>query len=143
MKNIINWLKRFTFSLKPTNSIHTMRVYRHNNSWVFDNPNVGLVKEPFVAGADEVFDHIAELHCGLDTPEDNLYIDIQFASIDFPGRQLWMGWESASLGGNDYRVVDCDFKYLVNHELWLCPALLKYYRRAPENVYMKVVKIGG
>ena len=143
MKNLINWIKGFIFSLKSSNSIHTMHVYRHHNIWVFDNPSVGLVKEPFVAGADEVFDYIAKAHCGLDTPEDNLYMDILFASTDFPGRQLWAGWVGSSVGGNDYKVLNSDFAPLINHNLWLCPALLKYYRKAPMDIYMKVVKIGG
>lgn len=34
------------------NSILVMSPYKHQGMWVFDDGRVGLVQEPFVAGAD-------------------------------------------------------------------------------------------
>jgi hypothetical protein len=34
------------------NSIHVIHPYKHAGVWAFDDPAVGLVREPFVAGAD-------------------------------------------------------------------------------------------
>jgi len=34
-----------------SNSILVITPYSHNGLWVFDGPNAGLVREPFVAGA--------------------------------------------------------------------------------------------
>ncbi len=50
--------------------------YKLNNSWVFDDDDRGLVKEPFVAGADEFLDMIAG---------KNKTVDLTIASDLFPG----------------------------------------------------------
>jgi hypothetical protein len=38
------------------NSIFVIKPYKWEGLWVFDDPNVGLVKEPFVGGADTMID---------------------------------------------------------------------------------------
>lgn len=42
----------------PRNSILIIAPYRYEGTWVFDDPNVGLVREPFVAGVPEMIDHL-------------------------------------------------------------------------------------
>ena len=38
------------------NSIFVIKPYKWEGLWVFDDPAVGLVKEPFVGGADTMID---------------------------------------------------------------------------------------
>lgn len=143
MKKITEWFRRFVCSPTPKNSIYTMSVYRHNSTWVFDNPSAGLIKEPFVEGADEVFDLLVEDYYKIATIEEGMYVDILFSSGEFPSWELLAQWEGKSWGGNNYSVVASKNEHLLAHELWLCPALLKYFRYAPSHIYMKVIKIGS
>ena len=43
------------------NSILVIHPYKNDGVWVFDDPQAGLVQEPFVAGADVILDRIAEI----------------------------------------------------------------------------------
>lgn len=51
------------------NSIFVIKPYKWEGFWVFDDPSVGLVKEPFVGGADSIIDeavrHIPSAHRGF------------------------------------------------------------------------------
>jgi hypothetical protein len=40
--------------LLPMNAINVIAPYKWHGMWVFDDPRVGLVQEPSVAGADTV-----------------------------------------------------------------------------------------
>src|ERR1051325_8741277 len=40
------------------NAINVIAPYKHHGQWVFDDPHVGLVQEPFVAGADTWIDRV-------------------------------------------------------------------------------------
>ncbi|MBD2197688.1 MULTISPECIES: hypothetical protein [Calothrix] len=40
------------------NSIMVIRPYKYDDIWVFDDDKVGLVREPFVAGADKIIDRL-------------------------------------------------------------------------------------
>jgi hypothetical protein len=40
------------------NAINVIAPYKHHGMWVFDDSRVGLVKEPFVAGADTMIDRV-------------------------------------------------------------------------------------
>lgn len=124
---------------KIDNAIYTMRVYRDHGSWVFDNPAVGLYKEPFVAGADEIFDAIVKERGVLDP--DKSRVDIVFSDQQFPSWQLMAEHQGNSMGGDDYSVIATDYETLEDHDFWLCPALLKYYSDPPERIYMRVTKI--
>tara|TARA_R110002020_G_scaffold84466_1_gene209204 strand:- start:427 stop:882 length:456 start_codon:yes stop_codon:yes gene_type:complete len=120
------------------NSIYTMRVYRHESAWVFDNPAVGLLKEPFVAGADEIFDEIAHVRA---VDPSRARIDILFSDAQFPGWQILAEHLGPSMGGDDYQVISSEFETLDTHEFWLCPALLKYFADAPDKIFMKVTNV--
>ena len=45
------------------NAINVIAPYKHHGMWVFDDPRVGFVQEPFVAGADAMIDP-----CGCRSP---------------------------------------------------------------------------
>jgi hypothetical protein len=40
------------------NAINVISPYKHHGMWVFDDPRVGLMLEPFVAGADTWIDRV-------------------------------------------------------------------------------------
>ena len=42
----------------PANSIMIISPYRHAGTWVFDDPNTELVREPLVTGVPEMIDHL-------------------------------------------------------------------------------------
>ena len=49
---------RDTFQSDPMNSINIISPYKLYGSWVFDDERVGLVQEPFVAGADIMMERL-------------------------------------------------------------------------------------
>jgi hypothetical protein len=49
---------KFTFVPMTTNSLFVLQPYRYQSSWVFDDPRVGLEREPFVFGIDEMIDRL-------------------------------------------------------------------------------------
>ncbi len=48
------------------NAIITIFPFKNHDQWVFDDPAVGLDKEPFVSGADDIIDVMV---AGLPNPE--------------------------------------------------------------------------
>ena len=121
---------------KRNNSIYTLDAYRENGMWVLDDDAVNLVKEPFVAGADVVFDHMSGRH--LDGTRDK--VSVAFSTTPIPDHDV-----AATITGADrhdghyYKITkfvgDDD---MVGFPFWLCPALLLYYSDAPENIYIKI-----
>ena len=51
------------------NAINVIKPYRWEGMWVFDDSAVGLVKEPFVSGADDMMDLLA---AGMEGAPDEL-----------------------------------------------------------------------
>ena len=93
---------------------------------MFDDERVGLVQEPFVAGADTIIDTwVTEI------PNAEKGFRLIFSPEPFPGYTLHLEWLRQEMSGNTYR---CD-QY--GMEGWLCPALFKYFEEAPKNVYAK------
>ena len=138
MTTLLRKLKRKLSKQPIDNSIYTMRVYRHESAWVFDHYGLGLIKEPFVAGADEIFDEIAHLRA---VDPSRARIDILFSDVQFPGWQILAEHLGPSMGGDDYHIISSEFETLDTHEFWLCPALLKYFHEAPNRIFMKVTNV--
>ena len=62
------------------NAIHVIHPYRDGGTWVFDDPAVGLRREPFVAGADLVIDRMVE-----NLPGAARGFTLLFSASPFPG----------------------------------------------------------
>ena len=92
--------------------------------WVFDDPAVGLRKEPFVSGADTIIDRMVE-----SIPDAESGFTLLFSANPFPGHQIEFKWRRAELGGNWY------YSAALDMEGWLCPALFKYFVSAPTKIY--------
>jgi len=55
-----------------------------------------------------------------------------FSGTQFPGANFKLEWRRAESGGNWY------YSPEFNQEGWLCPALFKYFKSAPPEIYVKV-----
>ena len=99
--------------------------------WVFDDPAVGLVREPFVGGADTMIDAATR---GIPKAEEGFLA--VFSASYFPNAEIVLEWVGEEGGGNVYRWPQQEM------EGWLCPALLKYFPKAPEKLYIHVKPAG-
>lgn len=106
------------------NSIIAIHPYEHQGLWVFDDPAVGLVQEPFVSGADAIIDRMVE-----EIPDARKGFTLLFSAAPFPGHQVVFEWVRAEMSGNWYR------SSALGMEGWLCPALLKYFESPPAKLY--------
>ena len=108
------------------NSILVIHPYKHEGLWVFDDDSAGLVREPFVSGADTIIERMV---AGL--PRAELGFALVFSSRPFPGYELELEWRREEFEGNWY------FSQALEMEGWLCPALFKYFDSAPERIYAR------
>jgi len=109
------------------NALLVIAPYRYQGTWVFDDPRVGLFREPFIAGIDTMIDQ-AVAHI----PDAEKGFRAIFSAAPFPGANLKLDWRREELGGNWY------YSDRFKMEGWLCPALLKYFPTAPREIYVKV-----
>ena len=114
------------------NAIYVIAPYWSHGTWVFDDPDRGLTAEPFVAGVPEMIDLMVE-----DIPGARKGFRLLFSPAPFPGYQKAFQLDREEFGGNWYR---CDDPRM---EGWLCPALFKYFDRAPAQIYAHVKPKAG
>ena len=125
---------------KVNNSIFSLTAYKHNDMWVFDDEERGLVKEPFVHGADTMFDFMS----GNVLPGvNNTKCSIAFSANPMPNNDVHVK-HIEDLGedmGDVYEVVSAFTSAATSFDgfqFWLCPALLSFFDKAPENIYVSV-----
>ncbi|VAW80660.1 hypothetical protein MNBD_GAMMA12-838 [hydrothermal vent metagenome] len=106
------------------NSIMVIHPYKYQGMWVFDDNKVGLLQEPFISGADDIIDKMV-----VDISNASNGFSLLFSAIMFPGYQCKFEWQRHESGGNWYIIKILDM------EGWLCPALFKYFKTAPQNIY--------
>src|SRR6266446_6572479 len=70
------------------NAINVIAPYKVHGMWVFDDPRVGLVQEPFVAGADTMIDRVV-----ADIPDAERGFTLIFSTTPFPGHQYRLDWK--------------------------------------------------
>ncbi len=119
-------------SKPPANAIMVIAPYRYQGAWVFDDRTVGLVKEPFVAGVPEMIDVLVK-----DIPNADGGFRLLFSAQAFPGHQKVLKWLRGDGGGNYYSFDDPPM------EGWICPAMFKYYEKAPANLYVRAEAIAS
>jgi hypothetical protein len=110
----------------PSNAIMIIAPYRYNGTWVFDDPSAGLKREPFVAGVPEMIDVLVK-----DVSNSQDGFRLLFSANPFPGYQKKLAWLRGDQGGNFYKLDDPPM------EGWICPAMFRYYKDAPPNLYVK------
>ena len=114
------------------NSIMVIHPYKYERMWVFDDEKVNLVQEPFVAGADKIIDRLV-----AKIPNAESGFSLLFSANPFPGYQVKFDWRREEYEGNWYYNAELDL------EGWLCPALFKYFDKAPKEFYAQCKAISG
>lgn len=111
---------------KPSamNSLLLIHPYKLSDTWVFDDPAVGLRQEPFVSGADHIMDLLS-----ADIPTAATGFKLVFSAHPFPEYQARFVRGRSEHGGTWYSWPDRKV------EGWLCPALFKYFKEAPAEIY--------
>jgi hypothetical protein len=110
----------------PANAIMVIAPYWYNGTWVFDDPAVGLRREPFVAGVPAMIDLLV-----TDIPDAKVGFRLTFSANPFPGFQKKLTWLRGDSTGNFYKLNDPEV------EGWICPAMFKYYKTPPANLYVQ------
>jgi hypothetical protein len=110
------------------NSIFTIKPYKWEGTWVFDDQRVGLEKEAFVGGADDIIDALIKLK---NIPDAERGFILQFSEHQFPGSEE-LTWRRQEMDGNVYE--------WNGMEGWLCPALLLYYPTPPLKLFATAKK---
>ena len=108
------------------NSIFVISPYFKHGTWVFDDPRRNLVEEPFVAGVPEIITLLV-----ADIPNAQTGFRLTFSAAPFPGHKLVVTRGKAESGGFWYNVENSD------QTGWLCPALFKFFPKAPEKLYVR------
>lgn len=111
--------------IHKSNQIMMISPYRSSGTWVFDDPAVGLRREPFVAGVPEILD---DLVAGIPDAENGFRL--LFSGGPFPGYQAAYKKLPGEYGGEWYATDD-------GRRGWLCPALFKYFKTAPATLYVR------
>jgi hypothetical protein len=106
------------------NSLFVIAPYRYEGMWVFDDPEKGLSREPFVQGIDVMLDRLT---AGI--PDAQQGFRLVFSASPFPGYAVKLEWRREEFGGNWYW---CEAYQM---EGWLCPALFEYFDAAPNELY--------
>jgi hypothetical protein len=109
------------------NAIMVLFPYRYEGVWVFDDPDVGLRREAFVSGIDEMINRVV-----ANIPDAEKGFKLFFSAQPFPGYTVKLEWRREEFGGNWYFCPQFGF------EGWLCPALFKYFDKTPPELYAKV-----
>ena len=135
--NIYNKMIKGRKVLEHNNSILAINPYYYNGMWVFDDDRVGLVKEPFVAGADDFIDNMLKVK-GV-REEAKKGFTLMFALTPFrTANGGSMNFKEFADGGTVY-VPEGDYSNFKNkhgqNEVWLCPALNLYFPQSPEKIY--------
>jgi hypothetical protein len=108
------------------NAMSVLFPYKYEGMWVFDDPSVGLHREPFVFGIDAIITHVV-----TSIPNAENGFRLLFSTTPFPGYMVKLEWRREEYGGNWY------FCPQMDREGWLCPALFKYFDKAPTELYAK------
>ena len=109
------------------NAMLVIEPYRAGKTWRFDEPLLHLKSEPFVQGMPEMIDKMVEL-----LPGENNKVRLIFSQRPFPGAQQRLDLRHEQDGGNWY------YNEQYHMQGWLCPALFKFFPRAPQHIYARV-----
>jgi len=114
---------------RPANALMVIKPYKYAGTWVFDDSRVGFEQEPFISGIPEMIDDMVK-----DIPNASDGFRLLFSAKPFPGQMAELSWRRTENRGNWYY---CE-KY--QKEGWLCPGLFRYYKDAPEKIYVRAEK---
>jgi hypothetical protein len=114
------------FEDNMANQIMVISPYWHQKTWVFDDPAVDLVKEPFVSGVPEMIDDLV-----AEIPNARDGFRLLFSASPFPGYQRQLTWVREEMDGNWYHDEQTE------SDGWLCPAMFRYFDESPPELFVK------
>ena len=82
---------------RPSNALMVIAPYQYAGTWVFDDPAVGLSREPFVSGTPEIIDEMVQ-----DIPDAEEGFRLLFSTQSFPGYTHKLTWRRGDKSGNWY-----------------------------------------
>ncbi|MBW4646388.1 MAG: hypothetical protein KME23_25920 [Goleter apudmare HA4340-LM2] len=109
-----------------TKAIMVIFPYQLNQTWVFDDEQMGLSQEPFLGGIPEIIDILVQDLANVDEG-----FKLLFSANPFPGYQVELFWLRVENNGHWY------YWSRKKIEGWLCPALLDYFSEPPNKIYCK------
>jgi hypothetical protein len=112
--------------------LKVIQPYRARGTWVFDDEATGLEGEPFVNGMPEMIDRLV-----ADIPGAASGFRLTISAEDFPDHDLVVERREPYAHGWYY----ADPRS--GQRGWLCPALFKYFREAPERIYVRADPLTG
>ncbi|MDJ0743050.1 MAG: hypothetical protein QNJ32_06775 [Xenococcaceae cyanobacterium MO_167.B27] len=113
-----------------SNQMMVIFPYLYEGTWVFDDRERNLEKEPFVCGIPEMINIMTK-----DIADANSGFRMLFSFAPFPDYQVELVYLREEFGGNWYYWEKYDL------EGWLCPAMFKYFENTPKKIYCKAEKI--
>lgn len=115
------------------NSIFTIQPYQYNGFWVFDDEKKGIIKEPFVAGADQLLDIIHNVA--------KASFSLAFSKSFIPKHSYILKNPQSTYGNGTYYDAYITGSKHPLMKIWLCGVLLKYFDERPEQIYVYAQKI--
>lgn len=112
------------------NSIMTIKPYKENSVWVFDEEKFNIQKEPFVCGMNEIIDEILKQNYDKENPDNGF--NCVFSNNMFPDYQEKLTFIKEEMGGAWY------IHEKTNMKGWLCPVLYTYFEKSPKEIFIKV-----
>jgi hypothetical protein len=116
----------------------TMTLYPYQlpgGQWCFDDRSTGLKEEWFVLGAD---DAIGRMVAAKRIPDAGKGFAMTFSEDGFAGYDVVVEWTRADVSGNWYAGTVAGEPM----DLWLCPALGKYFpAAAPRRIFVRVAPL--
>lgn len=118
-----------------------LEIYKEGALWLFDDPDKGLLREPFVIETSIVLDALLKKHLDFYKISETPDRAILFFSDNLSGGphvfcRLYDGKDPAT-EGTTY-ILDSYSSVSDPTSIWLCPALLKYYPIPPDQLFMTI-----
>lgn len=137
------------------NDLFSIKLYRKNKMWVFDDIDRQLKAEPFVLGASEVISkHLNKLGVKKrkpiilfsETPIPGAQMELTLVELCYPNKQN--GWTNVLKKEKNVQIanwIEDKTKSPISawyidqdgDKLWLCPAQLKFFGEVAYSIYAK------
>ncbi len=110
------------------NAVHRIKLYKQNETWVFDDKYLEIVAEPFVMGASEAIQVIVDK-----VAKDKVTPTIIFGET-LPIYDIKISL-TQDLGNSAWYRMDSDLGAM---DLWLCPVITRYWKSPPKTIFIKI-----
>jgi hypothetical protein len=106
-------------------------LYPGTACWVFDDARTGLKEEAFVEGTSEMITRVVEQK---KIPRAAKGFLLSFSDQPFDGHDVEPLWLRVDAEDGNWWAGDVLGEYMEN---WLCPALLLYFEKPPQRLYVR------